>query len=1720
MAEADISAQLENTSAALGNFQTSLSSLASSMSTQSAVADKVAKAEQKRFKGISKGLGDAAKKMGDVGKKLGIIAGITFSMKGVLDILMKVERATTKFAKNLGTTRGQADQLFKEVVKVEKSFNLIGLSIDDAAQAAGALAQEFGSAGKVNDKMINGIGRLNKAFGISIGEAASFTERMTEAGYEIENFTDVLAKDALRAGVNLGVAFRDVVKNVGMMEIYAGRSAEELADMVTSAAQLGVSVGSFEKAAGAWKDFETMSENIGRTSRLFGASFENALPPMTELRRMWSQMMDVELVEEVTEGFVATTDLVLKNGKEILVDRRTGLKLNRDQLEVMATMYGGDLEFGKRSIKQQHRFTKFLEKRGEFDKIHLTGLADEEKAILDGLKVSKKQQNSTAEKDIKAVRAAKKQFTAINDIVRAQNKGVSLYDLQGEAQKAALKNALETQAVRNKEAEVVDGLNKVIQDGMGFLERMGTQLTAVIQPAITSISLLFSEVLNDHIMPFFDDLIKAAKDVFSQEGDGAFNISKMFEKLNKEGGVIDIIKAFATKMTGMLKGGIIAAFDLKPAEGEKNVKFMDVLKNMASTASDVLRKGIIGAFSLKTKDVKDDEQSWGDIAGGIMDKIVTVLKEGDLAGKIRKLFIAAFNFTKEDGETVSEDTGWKSLFDIISADASNAIKRGIINAFALKDESGEALNPLQNTLGDVMSQAANELIDNIIKYLKVKQQEISDIFTPIISSAVATALQMAENFKDDMAQDAGGWFKEFYETEAGTLEREAQERRNREARVFEQQYDAMNKTQQASQVGIDLLDKAMAIKHGTVPSSGPNASHGYQPQPGEKATGAAKGWSGTAHRAIVGEAGTEVGITRNALRELASAGIPGYANGGALTAVGQAGRNRRGLSQQRASVGGKEDAHESSAAESAAYQNALNNFLRRQDDFLEAQEEITEKRHKIWMRDQKEFFVRYPGVINGALAPLAAEGGPWSTGIYNSIFSGMQAGTKAELAGADKDTQRGIMYQHMAATALQPGGVVDLGFKWLGEQQNKHRYVLEGGLEKEQAELARLQSVNVEMKDEFAAAKETDREALNVADKQNQNLKEVQARVDAAKRSAEGAAVAQEALAEIQAQLTKEEWAEIVEDTRVSKEALDLAEKDLVTATATAVSSAKTAEETSASRKIAEDNLKENREQTADQRTVVKNQEKELAKGAMYHKVSVGLLGGIQSGLAAAAATFAAGGSKGQARKAAGKGILGGLIKDFSGTFGSADPKFLQTFDTVGMLMGTYPMPNVAGNTSDIINRAMAGTENTLGRNAAWGGRNAQGRVFTSPHLAMVGEGSANEIIVPTERIRKGLPINAGVARELGSIGVPGYEDGEADLYGRAAAGQGSGKKAAATQGDIYKQDSQRGSAGLFGFAGGEEVKGHSATGLVGFGGMYEGGSAFTGGGRASASMENLKNVGIGGGLATGGLAMANTLLAGGSFKEAAFQGIGAGVGFAATAALTPFLGPFAPLAGGIIGGLVGKGLGALFGSKPKYKRYRKRSVTSLEDFVKSRGTFRWGEPEGIEENLKKAISGKKEKQPSEKAYNKLKKEILANKTVGRKLRKGSIDSFINLLSGGVQDAVQGEQQYEHFNKLFYGRRMAEGGVVTGPTSAVIGEEGPEAVIPLDRYGSSNRYGGYPSQQQQQNSVDMVSELKKQNQQMQMFIKKIGEAKTVLQVDGRQLAETVGQNMYDINTGA
>ena len=121
---------------------------------------------------------------------------------------------------------------------------------------------------------------------------------------------------------------------------------------------------------------------------------------------------------------------------------------------------------------------------------------------------------------------------------------------------------------------------------------------------------------------------------------------------------------------------------------------------------------------------------------------------------------------------------------------------------------------------------------------------------------------------------------------------------------------------------------------------------------------------------------------------------------------------------------------------------------------------------------------------------------------------------------------------------------------------------------------------------------------------------------------------------------------------------------------------------------------------------------------------------------------------------------------------GSRDPKTLIPLITslAGSAIGgaAGSIVPVAGTAAGGLAGGVAGDE--LGQYILenyFGGAAAKGQVVSSPKLFMVGEENKKEVIIPTERIRKGLPINADVAAELGSIGVPGYMTGLGTLTGR-----------------------------------------------------------------------------------------------------------------------------------------------------------------------------------------------------------------------------------------------------------------------------------------------------------------------------------------------------------------
>lgn len=378
----------------------------------------------------------------------------------------------------------------------------------------------------------------------------------------------------------------------------------------------------------------------------------------------------------------------------------------------------------------------------------------------------------------------------------------------------------------------------------------------------------------------------------------------------------------------------------------------------------------------------------------------------------------------------------------------------------------------------------------------------------------------------------------------------------------------------------------------------------------------------------------------------------------------------------------------------------------------------------------------------------------------------------------------------------------------------------------------------------------------------------------------------------------------------------------------------------------------------------------------------------------------------------------------------------------------------------------------------------AKGKYVNSPTLMMVGEEGRGEVVIPTERIRKGLPINAGVAAELGSIGVPGFANG-----GYTGRYHSNRYKVG------YRPASMRGITG--------PPKVTPSADPYGIGGANE---SFMGGAKASG--------------ASAALSFAQVYMQTGNMRLAAQAGLEAGISMGATALLS--IPPIPPGVGLIMGPMIGKAvagpLGRRLGITGGQGKGRNRVLKSIEGHVKSGGIFDFGSPGGMRKNISQAVGGK-ENVPTQENYDKLVNKV-GNSAVLKPLWQAGIDPSILVAAGSgklrggkamnsfkaINTALYGSAGGDKYMKAMAVPQLANGGIVTKPTTAVVGEAGPEMVIPLT--------------EQRQSNDNMIKELKEQNKLMRQMIKTQEETgKTEVRLDGRVIAQSTAENFYDIGNG-
>ena len=274
----------------------------------------------------------------------------------------------------------------------------------------------------------------------------------------------------------------------------------------------------------------------------------------------------------------------------------------------------------------------------------------------------------------------------------------------------------------------------------------------------------------------------------------------------------------------------------------------------------------------------------------------------------------------------------------------------------------------------------------------------------------------------------------------------------------------------------------------------------------------------------------------------------------------------------------------------------------------------------------------------------------------------------------------------------------------------------------------------------------------------------------------------------------------------------------------------------------------------------------------------------------------------------------------------------------------------------------------------------AKGKYVNSPTLMMVGEEGRGEVVVPTERIRKGLPINAGVAAELASIGVPGFSNGSGPMSGPMS-GAGDITPLVAPTGDVDI---------------GARPKAADTPSPA---------DISTGGG-SGKFMEGAKASG-----AAAALSFADVYLRTGNLRLAAQAGLEAGISMGATALLS--IPPSNPMIGMLLGPMVGKltagPLGRAIGLTGGQDKARPKVLKNIESHVKSGGIFDFGSPGGMRKNIQTAVGGK-ENVPTKENYDKLVSSV-GNSRVLRPLWQAGIDPSILVAAGSGQ--LKGQKAFK-----------------------------------------------------------------------------------------------------------
>ena len=224
-------------------------------------------AEEKRFE---KGMSYVAK-LGDIfkvqqqhymnlkasttlqGKQLMLASSLFAVFQMMVETFKVMDAGLAKFRISMGMMRADAKRISESIINVATQFAHVGVTIEGAASAVAALANEFGGTMKISKDLVETTSLLKSQLGVAEETSAGFMRNMgalsrstAQSQKSMVYFTDALSS---AAGIPLNMVMQDVSKMSGNALAMISKMPLSIVKSAVAARQMGTTINKMADAS-------------------------------------------------------------------------------------------------------------------------------------------------------------------------------------------------------------------------------------------------------------------------------------------------------------------------------------------------------------------------------------------------------------------------------------------------------------------------------------------------------------------------------------------------------------------------------------------------------------------------------------------------------------------------------------------------------------------------------------------------------------------------------------------------------------------------------------------------------------------------------------------------------------------------------------------------------------------------------------------------------------------------------------------------------------------------------------------------------------------------------------------------------------------------------------------------------------------------------------------------------------------------------------------------------------------------------------------------------------------------------------------------------------------------------------------------------------------------------------------------------------------------------